>query len=160
MKKCIHNTEQAYFKEAFEQSKYGYFMSISEGASWPASWKQESRIHTDGAWTQWASLCPSHFRSTTASWAWMPVQGTKGTAPPWIRHNLAPDLTLLLNINNALGGWYKKAGPDADMASKTLTCHLCWIVGTCIVFWFLIMCLTQMMSVMIKLTSDEVMVVP
>lgn len=82
MKKCIHNTDQAYFKETFEQREHAYFMSVSEGASWPAWLKsRRTEIPTDQAGSQQASLCPSRLGSTAVSWAWMFAQGKEGTVP-------------------------------------------------------------------------------
>lgn len=73
MKKRIHNTEQAYFKEAFEQRNHSYFMSLSEGGSWPAWLKSRGAgIRTDRTGSRQASLCPPRPRSTAASRARMP----------------------------------------------------------------------------------------
>lgn len=51
-RKCTHNSDQTYLKEAFEQRKHGYFMSVSEGGSWPA-WmlKKEKESRDSFGWS-------------------------------------------------------------------------------------------------------------
>ena len=141
MKKHIHNTDQAYIKAACEQREHAYFMSVSEGASWPA-WLKSRRAGIRTV-SQQASLCPSRQGSTAAPWARMSAQGREGTAPIWgfgCSFSHTAD-----NINNTLDGLYTETAPAADMASHTLTAHECWTLGICLVLCFPTTHLTQMM---------------